>query len=281
MSSSQPIRIGTTRQVSSSRTSTPPDQIISLPPSQPQSRSAEKPPARNSSTSLAAVQTALHLLQEHRKGRLDKLWYTVHLSPEDYGELRKELRNQSLYGYVEDKVRCDYDPKASRFIIRMTTPTHDDFIDSIAIEIQSQLERIGHGAEQPVIDAIKGIKRQSWRIKLRDDVWDRNSKYPQHCPDMAFRHKASIYPAVIIEVSYSQKRKDLGYLANNYIIGSGGSIRAVVGLDIEYGGGTKKATVSVWRPRIRTNDDGKLLFGVAQVINSRVRESAVDTLKER
>ena len=38
------------------------------------------------------------------------------------------------------------------------------------------------------------------------------------------------YPGVVIEVSYSQKRKDLPLVAKDYIIGSKGSIGVVVGI---------------------------------------------------
>jgi hypothetical protein len=71
------------------------------------------------------------------------------------------------------------------------------------------------------------------------------------------------FPGVVIEVLYSQKRKDLERLADNYILGSDSDIRVVMGLDIEYKTG-KKAT-SVWWPNIITNKAGKKEL-VAQLI---------------
>ena len=59
---------------------------------------------------------------------------------------------------------------------------------------------------------------------------------------------------MLIEISYSQKRKDLSRLANNYIIGSDGNIKAVVGLDIEYQG-TRTASLSIWRPQVKVSDE--------------------------
>ena len=56
-------------------------------------------------------------------------------------------------------------------------------------------------------------------------------------------------------VLYAQKRKDLERLADDYIFGSDSDIRVVVGLDFEYKTG-KKATLSVWRPNIITNEAG-------------------------
>jgi hypothetical protein len=59
----------------------------------------------------------------------------------------------------------------------------------------------------------------------------------------------SCFPGVVVEVSFSQKRKDLPRLADDYILGSNGGIRIVVGLDIEYSG--KMDKLSVWRPQLR------------------------------
>jgi hypothetical protein len=156
----------------------------------------------------------------------------------------------------------------------MTTPTHDLFIESIVDEIKSLLKDIDQGPLQTVAEIARNIKSQSTsRILLTDDPTD-DTKYPKHSPDAAFRHAAANYPGVVFEVSYSQKRKDLGYLAENYIIGSRGSIRMVVGLDIEYRG-TKKATVSVWRPRIGTDDDGEIFLEAEQTVKSEVSEVTV------
>jgi hypothetical protein len=49
----------------------------------------------------------------------------------------------------------------------------------------------------------------------------------------------------VLEVSYSQDGKDLRKLASDYILGSNGDIKAVIGIDINYG---KASTVSLWRP---------------------------------
>jgi hypothetical protein len=76
----------------------------------------------------------------------------------------------------------------------------------------------------------------------------------QHEPDISFKHKDAKWPGVLIEISYSQKRKDLSRLADNYIIGSDGNIKVVVGLDIEYRG-TQTASLSIWRPQVKVSDE--------------------------
>jgi hypothetical protein len=92
--------------------------------------------------------------------------------------------------------------------------------------------------------------------------------YGPHVPDGSFQHSKAQYPGVIIEVSYSQKRKDLPRLADDYILGSDGNIRAVIGLDIEYRG--KMATLSVWRPRVLINNDGSEELQAEQTIINQV-----------
>ena len=54
----------------------------------------------------------------------------------------------------------------------------------------------------------------------------------------------------MIETSYSQRQKELTRLADEYISGSDGNIAIVLGFDIEYGVESKKASLSIWRPRL-------------------------------
>jgi hypothetical protein len=71
---------------------------------------------------------------------------------------------------------------------------------------------------------------------------------------------------VIIEVAYSQKKSRLGRLAENYLLDSDASVRAVVGLDIEYvKKGSRKATISIWRPQLYDTADGPGLRAVQEV----------------
>jgi hypothetical protein len=123
-------------------------------------------------------------------------------------------------------------------------------------EIQSQLATIGSSGNRSIAGIARNIEWQNkTRILLSDDQAQGGSKYPRHSPDAAFRHSAATYSRVVIEVSYLQKRKDLSYLADNYILGSRGSIGVVIGLDIEYPG-TKEAKLLVWRPKIVTDEGG-------------------------
>ena len=62
---------------------------------------------------------------------------------------------------------------------------------------------------------------------------------------MQFWHLDKPYPGIVIEVLYTQKRKDLAIIAKDYILGSNGDICVVIGLDVEYYS-SKKATLLVW-----------------------------------
>lgn len=56
-----------------------------------------------------------------------------------------------------------------------------------------------------------------------------------------------------MEVCYSQKRRRVSHLADEYILNTEGSVNAVIALDIDYKG-SKKATVTVWRPQYAVVD---------------------------
>ena len=88
-------------------------------------------------------------------------------------------------------------------------------------------------------------------------------------PDASFGHLSEKYPGVVIEVSSSEKRKNLSRLASEYILGSRAAVRVVVGLDIE-SKGNKKATISVWKPQV-VGKHFYLDIQVMQVVNSEVR----------
>ena len=54
-------------------------------------------------------------------------------------------------------------------------------------------------------------------------------EYGKHDPDASFGYRGTQYPGVIIEVSCSQKRKDLSRLADDYILGSDGIFALLFG----------------------------------------------------
>ena len=141
---------------------------------------------------------------------------------------------------THSSIRYDYDSKRQELVIRMPSAIHDMFLEDVKDDIKSQLKAIGNDDN---VDVARNIK-----CKGSTDIKFETSK---HSPDASFGYRNSKYPHLVIEVSYTQKQKDLKYLADTYIVDSNESIGVVIGLDIEYRG-TKKAMLSVWRPNIVT-----------------------------
>jgi Tfp pilus assembly protein PilF len=53
-------------------------------------------------------------------------------------------------------------------------------------------------------------------------------------------HPATLYPAVIVEVCYSQKSHRVAHLADEYILNTDGSVNAVLAFDIDYRSSKKR-----------------------------------------
>jgi hypothetical protein len=100
---------------------------------------------------------------------------------------------------------------------------------------------------------------RSTEIDFKASAPSSKSKYE---PDASFRHKDARYPSVIIEVAYSQKKKRLSRLADNYLLDSDANVQVVVCLDIEYGKDSRKAMLSLWRPQLFDTPDGPELRAV-------------------
>jgi hypothetical protein len=114
---------------------------------------------------------------------------------------------------------------------------------------------IEQGNDQIAADFARGIIT-SGSPKVTDEG--------RHKPDGSFRHREARRLSVIIEVSHSQKRKDLPYLADDYILGSKGLTQLVIGIDLEYQEKKgKEAKVIIWRPRY-LEEDGMTTFKATQ-----------------
>jgi hypothetical protein len=138
----------------------------------------------------------------------------------------------------------------------MPTAVHELFIARVEDAIHTQLKLIREESSRAANFAGKVHPALSTKIffPAEDSASSRRSKYE---PDASFWHEDAEYPGVIFEVAYSQKKKQLGRLAENYLLDSDANVQAVVGLDIEYGKkGSRKATLSVWRTRVFHEDDG-------------------------
>ena len=139
-------------------------------------------------------------------------------------------------------IRFDWSPHTSRFTVRMPTSTHDIFTELVVQEIGSQLKSVAHGDTDiaAVLDLVRSESTSDVYLYGHEAI---DECYPKHSPDASFAHAKSQYPSVVIETSYSQRQKGLTRLADEYISGSDGNIAMVLGLDIEYGVGSKKASI--------------------------------------
>jgi hypothetical protein len=138
----------------------------------------------------------------------------------------------------------------------MPTGVHELFIDGVEDAIRSQLKTIrrGSGGEARFARKVRPARSTEIEFPVEDGPTSRKSKYE---PDASFWHDDAQYPGVIIEVAYSQKKKRLGRLAEDYLLDSDANVRVVVGLDIEYGRkGSRRATLSTWRTRLEHTADG-------------------------
>lgn len=145
--------------------------------------------------------------------------------------------------------RFDWSPHTSRFTVRMPTSTHDIFTELVAQEIGFQLKSVSHGnTDVAVVFVLVRSKFISDVYLYGHEVID--ERYSKQSSDAFFAHAKSQYPSVVIETLYSQRQKDLTRLVDEYVFGSDENIAMVFGLDIEYGIGSKKASLSIWRSRL-------------------------------
>ncbi|OWY42261.1 hypothetical protein AALT_g11983 [Alternaria alternata] len=192
------------------------------------------------------------------------------LADGEYDQIESTLQQDDvLSGYVDEKIRYDYDEDKRKLVVRMPTEIDERFIDKVEDDIRSQLKTIQNGSGKKAEFAQKVHPARSTHIRLGASISSK-SKYE---PDASFRHKHAQYPGVIVEVAYSQKKPCLGRLAENYILDSDASIRAVVCVHIEYGNKeSRKATLSVWRPELVTTDDELVLQAVEGVADVAFRD---------
>jgi len=129
-------------------------------------------------------------------------------------------------------------------------------------------EFVVEGCKDIVKDQLNGIRRGNDKVAadFAREVQSRGSPKIEglpggsHHPDGSFGYKDAL-PSCILEVSYSQKRRDLPLLADEYIQGSNGRTQVVIGIDLEYKG--KEARVILWRPRF-SEENGEVAIEAAK-----------------
>jgi len=140
---------------------------------------------------------------------------------------------------------------------------HESLGSYITQDLLRQLGTIAQGSSPSAVFAGNIENSASAEISFED------TEYGSHQPDASFQHFEAQYPGVILELSYSQKKKDLSRLAHEYILGSDADIRVVIGIDVEYKG-SKRESVSIWRPHIEVDDAGERELCVVQTVTDQV-----------
>ncbi|CAG7961370.1 unnamed protein product [Penicillium olsonii] len=212
-----------------------------------------------------SAQNVLNCLSLHRKGQRPRSWWQHRLTPDQYADVLRVLDgDESLRGYVEDEIRLDYDPRRSRLTIRNPSPLHEIFCAEVVSKIMNRLTEL-QKSDEAFGDFARKIQYLSTsNIRLPNDTNDIKQTCSQRCPDASFIHEYAKYPGVIIEVCYSPKIRAAAGLAEDYILDTNASVKAVIALNIEYRG-SKKATISVWRPNKITVDGVKELEAKAVI----------------
>lgn len=263
-----------------------------LPPSPPLS------PKRAHSSSVDRVFS----IQRLRKAGLyqgDSDWRAFRLSASEHVELERRLQaDDDLWAWYCDKVRYDFDSGEERYTLRMPSGVHEFFVASVDQAITSgirgladRLDASGDAGKEQVVTHLREIRGGRSAIvelhvpQLENSSQDTTSSacgedvIVPRSPDASYYHAHDRkIPTMVVEVSYSQQRKEMLRLAESYIVDSRHEIRCVIGLDIPYKrqrvtGKAKKsgqvtqegemATVSVWRPDTQIEDGEEV--GVCRV----------------
>ncbi|KAK4500746.1 hypothetical protein PRZ48_008936 [Zasmidium cellare] len=224
---------------------------MSLPPSPPPSPKHRYP----------LVDRILRILRLYKVGTLpnrEAYEYASFALPADqYAELQRRI-GEVDEGWYQDKCRWDYD--GGRYTLRMPSRVHERFTALVDEAIYTSLKSL-----QSEIKALEDVYQgRSTTIALHAPKLENSSQESSEeeiivnrSPDATFLHKGrDALPMCVVEVSYSQQRKDLPRLAESYIVDSRHEVRCVVGLDIVYGKRDRTASLSIWRPGIEEGDVG-------------------------
>lgn len=150
----------------------------------------------------------------------------------------------------------------------MPSPLHDTFCAKIVEEISRQIRHYRQSGD-PVASFAAEIEHfATSRILIPEDATNGKQTYSRREPDASFGHRQAHYPGVVVEVCYSQKSRRISCIADDYILNTDGSINAVIALDIDYEG-SKRATVTVWRPEYVMVDEVEE-FRATAVIDAQV-----------
>ena len=119
------------------------------------------------------------------------------------------------------------------------------------------------------VDSSEQTPGVSHPYESNQDLFDKLPVSLKHhrSPDQSYRFKKARYPGVIVEVSYSTKKKNIPKLASEYILKSHGNVRLFIGLMLNYNR-SAEASFCCWRPHF---DQQKNELSARAVVENQVR----------
>ncbi|KAK5654113.1 hypothetical protein OQA88_7544 [Cercophora sp. LCS_1] len=210
---------------------------LTLYPATPPETASPDSPTPSVGLPVSGVDKIIAEIRDRICGRVEveEEWWCISLSREEFKAFEAPYPSVLLY---------DYFPQLAKFVLRMAGAIHENVIGRFERLVTRQLDIIEQSNDQVAADFARDI-HPGGSPKIKRDG-------SSHYPDGSFAHEDATEFGVILEVSHSQKRQDLPFLADDYILGSNGLTQAVIGIDIDYQG--KGARVMVWRPKTTKNE---------------------------
>ncbi|KAF2452644.1 hypothetical protein BDY21DRAFT_294386, partial [Lineolata rhizophorae] len=118
----------------------------------------------------------------------------------------------------------DYNARKNQLVLRMPTAVHEMFIDGIEDATRNQLKLIRKGSSRVATFAQRVCPARLTDIYLLVEDTLLAKSESKCSPDASFCHDGVLYLGVIIEVLHSQKRMELGRLADSCFLDSDTSV---------------------------------------------------------
>ncbi|KAK5654448.1 hypothetical protein OQA88_7359 [Cercophora sp. LCS_1] len=219
------------------RTTAQLDRLTLYPATPPETASPNSPtPSVSVDLPVSRVDKIIAELHNRICGRAEfEEWWCISLSRDEFKAFEARFEAEGHYRWP----KYDYFPQLAKFVLRMAGTLHEAVIGSFGSLVTEQLIDIRRGNDQIAADFARDVHPTGSPKIERDGS--------SHRPDRSFAHEDTTEFGVILEVSHSQKYRDLPFLADDYILGSNGLTQAVIGIDLDYQG--KGARVMVWRPK--------------------------------
>lgn len=198
---------------------------------------------------------------------------------EKQNRIRADRFNDTVFGYYHDKLHLSYFSDTELAVIRMPSRKHELFISKLIDEIKSEIRRCitrsrrkKYKNDAAYLEAAKYAQLVEYTVSSRFPYTAQDGvEHPRpahHDPDGSFcfmtpSSKDSV-PGLIIEISYSQKRKALPKLADHYLLCTKGpDAQLVLAFDLDYNPSEKGACVLSFRRKSEICD-GKEVVSVVQ-----------------